>query len=337
MQEALRQGRVTVVMPAYNECEILEEGVLRTSRVLDEAGIAHDFVLVDDGSRDDTWAVLAMLAQARNNITAIRLARNFGKEGAMFAGLDAARGDCAVVMDCDMQHPPEVIPLMYQKWQEGYQVVEGKKATRGRESFFSKLTAKVFYDTLKVSSGIDLHDASDFRLMDRVALDALADMPERLTFFRAMSSWVGFERTQVLFDVAERAGGTSRFSKMGLLKLAMDGIMAFSSMPLKIVTWCGVAMLALFVALGVQTLYMKFSGQAVEGFTTVLLLLLIIGGMLMVGLGIIGMYIARIYDEVKGRPRYLVGQRVSIQETWPAPKNEEGAHDNARNHLEKTS
>lgn len=299
---------MTVVIPVYNESEIIVESVRRTDGVLQDAGISHDFVLVDDGSRDTTWAELQSIARQQDNVTAIRLSRNFGKEGAIFAGLGNATGDCAVLMDADMQHPPEVIPEMYALWQQGFQVVEGKKRSRGKESFFSKLSARLFYDLLKSSANIDLHGASDFRLMDRLALDALADMPERLTFFRAMSSWVGFSRTEVLFDVAERTGGESRFSKMGLLKLAMDGILAFSSAPLRLVTWCGVIMLLLFLALGIQTLYMYLSGRAVEGFTTVLLLLLIIGGMTLLGLGIIGMYIARIYDEVKRRPRYLIGE-----------------------------
>lgn len=306
MEKITRTGRLTVIMPVYNESEIIRAGVERTSRVLREAGIAHDFVLVDDGSRDTTWQELSALAEGRDDVTALHFSRNFGKEGAIFAGLDHAGGDCVVLMDSDMQHPPEVLPQMYALWQEGYQVVEGKKSSRGHESAFSKWSANAFYGLLKVSSHLDLKDASDFRLLDRSAVTALREMPERLTFFRAMSSWVGFRRTEVLFDVAERAGGTTRFSKLGLLKLGMNGILAFSSMPLKLVTWCGVLMLFLFLVLGVQTLYMKFSGQAVEGFTTVLLLLLIIGGMVLMGMGIIGMYIARIYEEVKGRPRYLV-------------------------------
>lgn len=313
LQNGLRTGRLTVVMPVYNEGEIIEESVRRTDEVLRGAGIVHDFVLVDDGSRDDTWIKLRRMAEQRVDVVAIRLSRNFGKEGANFAGLSHAEGDCAVLMDADMQHPPEVIPEMYAQWQQGYQVVEGKKRSRGKESFFNRITAKLFYDLLQSSSRIDLHGASDFRLMDRVALDALAEMPERLTFFRAMSSWVGFARTEVPFDVAERAGGESRFSKMGLLKLAMDGILAFSSAPLKLVTWCGVIMLLLFLGLGIQTLYMYLSGRAVEGFTTVLLLLLIIGGLVLLGLGVIGMYIARIYEEVKRRPRFLIGEMAGTR------------------------
>lgn len=303
---APRQGRMTVLMPVYNEGEIIASSIATTAQVLQQAGIPHDFVLVDDGSKDATWAQLSALAQQRDNVLALKLSRNFGKEGAMFAGLAQAKGDCVVVMDCDMQHPPQVLPQMFALWQGGYQVVEGLKRSRGEESGLSRLAAQGFYGLLKTTSGIDLYNASDFRLMDRQVVAALNSMPERQTFFRAMSTWVGFTRTQVLFDVAPRAGGFSRFSPIKLFKLALDGITAFSAAPLHIVTFSGVLMLLLALVLGIQTLYMKLSGQAVAGFTTVLLLLLIIGSLLLIGLGIIGVYIARIYEEVKARPRYFV-------------------------------
>ncbi len=298
---------LTVIMPVYNEGAIIRSSVQRTDRVLNEAGIAHDFVLVDDGSRDDTWIQLSLLANDLPNVRAIKLSRNFGKEGAMSAGLDHARGECAVIMDCDMQHPPEILPEMVRKWRdEGYKVVEGKKRTRGNESGLKRWAANTFYGLLHKSSGIDLMDASDFRLLDREAIEAWKRMPERQTFFRAMSSWVGFPRTQVEFDVAERAGGQSRFSLTSLVRLALHAIASFSAMPLHMITVAGGLMLALFAVMGGQTLYMKLAGKAVEGFTTVILLQLIIGGITLVAMGVIGLYIAKIYEEVKGRPRYLI-------------------------------
>ncbi|MDR3050587.1 MAG: glycosyltransferase family 2 protein [Oscillospiraceae bacterium] len=297
---------LSVVMPVYNEGAIIRAGVLRTHQVLEQAGIPHDFVLVDDGSCDDTWPQLTALADDLPVVRAVRLSRNFGKEGAMVAGLDRAQGDAAVLMDCDMQHPPEALPEMVRLWRNGAQVVEGKKRTRGRESLLHRWAANGFYGLLRRSSGINLRDASDFRLLDRSAIEAWKRMPERQTFFRAMSSWVGFERAQVAFDVADRAGGTSRFSLAKLLGLALHAIVSFSAAPLQLVTLAGGVLLTLFVLLGAQTLYMKAVGRAVAGFTTVILLQLIIGGILLVGLGIIGVYIAKIYEEVKGRPRYLV-------------------------------
>ena len=302
---------LSVIMPVYNEEAILREGVRRTAAVLLGAGIPHELILVDDGSRDGTWAQLCALREDFPQVWAVRLSRNFGKEGAMAAGLDRARGGCAVVMDCDMQHPPEVLPAMYRLWrEEGYQVVEGVKNTRGKESALHRWAADSFYGLLKTSSGIDLHNASDFRLLDRVALEAWKKMPERQTFFRAMSTWVGFTRTQVHFDVAERAAGGSRFSTLRLFRMAINAITSFSAMPLQLVTFFGVVMMLLFVLLGGQTLFMKLSGRAVEGFTTVILLQLIIGAVVMIGLGVVGTYIAKIYEEIKGRPRYLVQQEV---------------------------
>jgi len=307
MESTNGQGLLSVVMPVYNEAAIIEESVHRVGRVLRDAGIPHELLLVDDGSSDDTWVKLAGLDRLPW-VRAMRLSRNFGKEGAMAAGLDRARGACVAVMDCDMQHPPEVLPEMYRLWQnEGIQVVEAVKNTRGKESRLHAWAAGSFYGLLRVSSGIDLRNASDFRLLDRAAVQAWKHMPERRTFFRAMSTWVGFTRAQVGFDVAPRADeGQSRFSVRRLTSLAIDAITSFSAVPLQLVTFGGILLLLLFALLGFQTVYMKLAGKAVAGFTTVILLLLIIGGTLMVALGIIGIYIAKIYEEVKGRPRYLV-------------------------------
>ncbi|MCL2810501.1 MAG: glycosyltransferase family 2 protein [Clostridia bacterium] len=307
MEKANPQGLLSVVMPVYNEAAIVEESIRRVGKVLRDAGIPHELILVDDGSADDSWAKLAGLANGLPWVRAVRLSRNFGKEGAMAAGLDRALGACAVVMDCDMQHPPETLPEMYRLWQnEGIQVVEAIKNTRGKENRLHTWAANWFYGLFRASAGLNLRNASDFRLLDRAAIDAWKCMPERRTFFRAMSTWVGFTRAQVGFDVAPRADGKSRFSVRRLTSLAIDAITSFSAVPLQLVTLGGFVLLLLFALLGIQTVYMKLAGKAVPGFTTVILLLLIIGGTLMVALGIIGIYIAKIYEEVKGRPRYLV-------------------------------
>jgi len=311
MENANVQRLLSVILPVYNEVAIIEESVRRVGRVLSEADIPHELILVDDGSTDGSWAKLAEMAKTLPWVRAVRLSRNFGKEGAMAAGLDRAHGACVAMIDCDMQHPPEILPEMYRLWRdEGFQVVEGVKNTRGKESKPHTWAANMFYGLLRSSSGINLHNASDFRLMDRTAVEAWKSMPERRIFFRAMSTWVGFTRAQVVFDVAPRAGGQTHFSLRRLFSLAVDAITSFSAAPLQLVTLGGFVLLVLFTLLGVQTVYMKLSGRAVPGFTTVILLLLIIGGTLMVALGIIGIYIAKIYEEVKGRPRYLVQQEV---------------------------
>ena len=301
---------ISLVIPVYNEGPHIEASIRTVQRILLEGEIAHQFVLVDDGSRDDTWAALQRLAAAEPGIKAIKLSRTFGKEN--------ADGDACIVMDADLQHPPELIPEMVKLWREGWDVVEGVKADRGREAGLYKLGAKVFYRTFQQLSGFDLRGASDFKLMDRKAVDAWRTMKERDTFFRGMSAWVGFKRYRMPFVVAARTEGTTQWSPIKLGKLFMSASRAFSSLPLQIVTFIGGLFFIGSILLAIQTLYMKLSGHAFDGFTTVILLQLIIGSSLMLSLGIIGTYLARIYDEVKGRPRYLVSQIAqSIHSTDP--------------------
>ncbi|MEI6132460.1 MAG: glycosyltransferase family 2 protein [Bacillota bacterium] len=298
---------LSVVIPIYNEEKSIIENIKIINGILDFARIPHEFVLVDDGSKDNTWQEIVTLVNEFDFIRAIKLSRNFGKENALCAGLDAVQGDCCVVMDSDLQHPPESIIDMYTLWKDkGFEVVEGVKTFRGKESIFQKLSAKLFYKTLKTFSGIDLDNASDFRLMDRVVVEAWKAMPERQTFFRAMSTWVGFSRTQVFFTVQPRKKGSSGWNVFRLFKLAFNAITAFSTVPLQIATFAGGILFVFFLFMMGQTLYMKLNNYAVEGFTTVILLLLIIGSLLMISNGIIGIYISKIYEEVKQRPRYLV-------------------------------
>jgi dolichol-phosphate mannosyltransferase len=273
--------------------------------------INYQFVLIDDGSRDNTWQALEQLTRELPSIKALKLSRNFGKEAALCAGLDAADGDACVVMDADLQHPPELIPEMIRLWrEEGYDVVEGTKSNRGKEGFLYKLGAKIFYRIFRRLSGLDLGKASDFKLMDRKVVDAWRQLLERGTFFRGMSAWVGFNRYQLPFAVERRIDGSSKWSPFKLGKLFISAITAFSSLPLQIITFLGGLFFIGSLALAAQTLYMKYAGIAYTGFTTVILLQLIIGSALMLSLGIIGTYLARIYDEVKNRPRYLISNEA---------------------------
>jgi glycosyltransferase involved in cell wall biosynthesis len=242
-------------------------------------------------------------------VRAVRLSRRFGKELALCAGLERARGDAVVVMDGDLQHPPRLIREMVRHWSEGgFDVVEGVKRDRGRGSAPHRTQAGFYYTLLHALSGIDLRGASDFKLMDRKVLEAWGRMPERSVFFRGMSAWLGFKRKRLAFEVEPRAGGRTAWSSLGLLRLAVNGITSFSSLPVHIITVMGAVFLVLALILGVNSLAQWFRGEAVTGFTTVNLLLLIIGSMLMIGLGVIGEYIAKIYDEVKGRPRYVISE-----------------------------
>ena len=234
----------------------------------------------------------------------------------MMAGLANATGDCVVVMDCDLQHPPETIVEMYHLWQQGYEVVEGVKRSRGKESIFHKLSAGLFYKMISKAVKIDMSRASDFKLLDRRAVEALLQMPERNAFFRALSSWIGFRSTTVEFDVREREIGESKWSTKALIKYAVSNIVSFSAAPMKLLLFTGIFGLLLSVILGIQTLVNYFSGHAVEGFTTVILLILIMGSFILLGLGVIGYYISKIYEEVKCRPRYIISRKIGKNMTW---------------------
>ncbi len=302
---------VSVVIPVYNEGESIFENVNTIKKVMDTTLYEYEFVLIDDGSHDNTWSEINRLMDIIPNLRALRFSRNFGKEAALFAGLENVKSDACIIMDSDLQHPPEIIPKMFKLWSDdGFDVVEGVKSSRGHEGFLSKVSANSFYKLLHVLSGIDIDKASDFKLLDKKVVNALLNMNERNTFFRGMSAWTGFNRASVPFAVKERTNGSSKWSALKLFKLAMNAITSFSSLPLYIVTFLGVLFLAGSFILGIQTLYMKFKGIAVSGFTTVILLLLIIGSTLMISLGIIGTYVAKIYEEVKQRPRYIVAEKI---------------------------
>ena len=274
----------------------------------------YELVFVNDGSKDHTWDKILQIKEEDSCIKGICFSRNFGKESAVFAGIEQADGDCIAVMDCDLQHPPEVLVKMYRLWEDGFQVIEGVKASRGKESFIHKMFAKTFYKIISDATGIDMSRASDFKLLDRQAADEFLKLPERNVFFRALSSWVGFKTAYVEFDVREREAGASKWSFKSLVKYAVNNITSFSAAPMQIVTFCGIVFFVFAVILGIQSLYMYFAGHAVAGFTTVILLLLLVGSILMFSLGVIGYYIAKIYDEVKMRPRYIISEVVKSKD-----------------------
>ena len=304
---------LSVILPAYNEEKMIEKARDTLGRILSEQDIPYEIIFVDDGSKDQTWPEIEKAAKKDNHVAGVHFSRNFGKESAMMAGLASAGGDCCVVMDCDLQHPPETVVEMYRLWEQGYEVVEGVKHSRGKESLAHKASAGMFYKIISKAVGIDMSRASDFKLLDRKAVDALLEMPERNAFFRALSAWIGYKTTSVEFDVREREEGVSKWSTKSLIRYAITNIVSFSSAPMQFVTGAGVFMFLLAVVLGIQTLVHYFTGNAVEGFTTVILLLLLIGSILMISLGIIGYYISKIYEEVKGRPRYLISRKIDSQ------------------------
>ena len=301
-------GRLSVIIPSFNEEDNIENTASVVGGVLKEAGIDYDLLFVSDGSTDNTFSIVENLSKEDNRIQGIQFSRNFGKEAAIFAGLESADGDCVAVMDCDLQHPARVLVDMYHLWEEGYEVVEGIKSKRGKENPFYRLFTKIFYGIMSSLMKLDMNATSDFKLLDRKVVEAMLELPERNTFFRALSFWAGFKSTSVSFDVEERKAGKSKWSFSGLVKYAVSNTTSFTTAPLKFVFVLGMLLMAFSVILGIETLVNYFLGIAADGFTTVILLLLIVGGCIMISLGIIGHYIARIYEEVKGRPRYIVSK-----------------------------
>ena len=314
MNNQIKNGLLTVVLPAYNEEKSVPRAASTIAGLLKEAEIEYELLFVDDGSKDRTWQMVLEASDVDEGVRGVRFSRNFGKEAAIFAGLAQAGGDCVAVMDCDLQHPPEKLVEMYRLWQNGVQVVEGVKSDRGKESHLHRLFAKGFYSIISSATKIDMSRASDFKLLDRRAVDTLLAMREKNAFFRALSSWIGFETAQVEFEVQPRLEGESKWSFLSLVRYAVTNIVAFTTAPLQLVTVMGVGMFVASVLLGGWSLWQKFTGRALEGFTTVILLQLIIGSALMLCLGIIGYYIAKIYEEIKDRPRYIISRACGGKE-----------------------
>jgi polyisoprenyl-phosphate glycosyltransferase len=304
---------LSIVMPIFGEADLLPATLTAIRKSLEQCSLTYELMLIDDGSSDDTWNVITADAKTYETIRALQLSRNFGKEAALCAGLEHARGDAVIVLDADGQHPPSLIPEMVRVWQTaGVDIVEAVKSHRGRESLPTKAGALLFYFLLNKLSGFDLKGASDFKLMNRKAVNTWLKMPERNVFFRGMTTWMGLTSTQIPFEVVARSAGKSGWSTLKRLKLALVGLTAFSSFPLQLVTFAGAIFFGFAILLGIETLYLKVTGRAVSGFATVILLELLIGSLLMTSLGIIGQYLARIYEEVKGRPRYVIKDSIRL-------------------------
>ncbi len=303
-------SRLSVVLPAYNEEQMLAKTCRTLKKILDLAEINYELVIVDDGSTDQTWKIIEETAEKDRNVTGVHFSRNFGKEAAIVAGLAQASGNAVAVMDCDLQHPPEVLVKMYRLWEQGYEVVEGIKKSRGTETVFHRKSAGFFYRIMSRATGFNMENASDFKLLDRKAVESVLSMPERSMFFRATSSWVGFKSTSVLFEVQEREAGGSKWSTGSLIRYAFRNIVAFTTLPLQFVTIGAGGCFICSLLLLIYSLVRYYTGHAVEGYTTLLIVMLFIGSAVMMSLGIIGYYIARIYEEVKRRPRYIVSRII---------------------------
>lgn len=306
---------LSVVLPAYNEELMMEKICNVLHEILSNAGISYELVLINDGSTDNTWNKILKAGEKDPHILGIRFSRNFGKEAAILAGLSQTSGDVIAVMDCDLQHPPETLIEMYHKWEKGYEVIEGVKKSRGKESFLHKESAGFFYKLMSEATKVDMQNASDFKMMDRKVVNSILSLPERNIFFRATSSWVGYRTAYVEFEVQEREAGESKWSTWSLIKYAFTNIVAFTTAPLQVVTVGGGICFFCSLLMILYSLIQYFCGHAIEGYTTTILLLLLIGSAIMLSLGVIGYYLAKIYEEVKRRPRYIISETMQPKES----------------------
>lgn len=299
---------LSVILPAFNEAEGLKNCVDAIERTVAAEVESYEILLINDGSSDDTAAIADALAAERPPVLAVHLSRNFGKEAAMCAGIDAAQGQAVLVLDADMQHPPDLIPLLLARWREGFDVVNAVKNRRGEESLAYRSFAGAFNALMRRASPAlrDFEGASDFKLLDRQAIDALRACPERSRFFRGLVAWVGFRVCNVPFDVMPRAAGESRWSTRALLRYALQNLLAFTSEPLRWIAGLGAVAVIAALLLGAQTLYRYIHGTALTGFTTVILVQILLSALILLSLGVISLYIAELYDEAKRRPIYIV-------------------------------
>ncbi len=304
---------LSVIIPAYNEEKCIRQAYTVINSLLAENNIDSEFIFVDDGSQDQTYQIISELSSETKNIVGLHFSRNFGKESAISAGLAAVNGDCAVIIDCDLQHPPEKIIEMYHLWEQGYEIVEGMKKERGQEKKMHSIGAKIFYSVISRMAGFDMANSSDFKLLDRKVVEVLNKMPER-GFFRAISYWVGYNKATVEYDVAERVDGESKWSTQGLIRYALSNILSYSASSMQTVTVLGIIMFIISIIFGVWALVDKIVGRAAAGMTTVIIIMIFIGSIIMISLGIIGYYIARIYEEIKGRPKYIISSTIKSAE-----------------------
>jgi glycosyltransferase involved in cell wall biosynthesis len=315
--------RYSIVVPVYNEEAVLPLLLRHLERLMQQLDGPAETIFVDDGSSDCSSIILQAKAKDDLRYRYIRLSRNFGHQVAITAGMDAASGDAVIVMDADLQDPPEIVGQMIERWKEGYEVVYGRRLSREGESRFKLCTASLFYRLLGLLSSIDIpRDAGDFRLVDRKALDAFRAMPEHDRFVRGMFAWLGFRQTEVAFHRLPRPAGQTKYPFLKMLRLAVSGALGFSDAPLRFAIWCGLAvsMLAIFYGLYVIGLWLTHS-HLVEGWSSTVVIISFLCGLNMLMTGIVGLYVGRIHAEVKRRPLYVVAQKVGFDRaTAPAPE-----------------
>lgn len=297
---------LSIVVPAFDESPQLRSLIPLLVDTAAALTPSFEIIVVDDGSPDSTWTVVEQAHAAYPQVAGIRLSRNFGKDAAVAAGLEHCCGRAVVILDADLQHPPALIPDMFRAWQNGAEVVNGIKRRRGNEPFLRRLFSRLFHFSASRLTGLDFANSSDFKLLDRKVVDAWLSLRERRGFFRGMVAWLGFRSRDLYFDVQPRVSGASKWSAWSLTRLAWHAATSYSTLPLRIIHLFSAFFLILSLVLGSRAMYQKLTGQAVDGFTTVIILELLIGGLILLSLAIIAEYLAAIYEETKARPRYLI-------------------------------
>lgn len=304
---------LSIVIPAHNEHAVLPHSLDVISGIAQQVTEKFEIIVVDDGSRDATYADVAAFNQRESRVKALRLSRQFGKEAALLAGLSRANGAAIVTIDSDLQHPPELIPEFFKKWQAGAKIVHGVKKDRIYGGLFHRTAARIFNQLFSWAAGFDIVGSSDYKLLDASVAKLLVQrFPEHGRFHRGLATWVGFAQESVVFAVRERPAGETRWRIADLFRYGWNTITAYSSLPLKAVPVLGAVMLAVSVALGLEALWSRLQGNALSGFATLEITILFTGSMVMIGLGIIGQYLSRMYDELKQRPIYLVSDEVGF-------------------------
>lgn len=313
----MRPVQISVALPVFNEQAALPELYRRLKRVLTELGLSHEIIFVNDGSTDNSWNVILSIADHDPTVKAIGLSRNFGHQIAITAALDASLGTSVVIMDADLQDPPELIGTMYAKFCEGYDVVYAQRRTREGETWWKRATAKAFYRLMHRMTTLDIPlDTGDFRLMSRRVADDLCRFQEHSRFIRGLVTWVGYNQTPVFYDRERRFAGHTKFSTAAMMKFAVDGITSFSSRPLRLASHIGVFFaLASMAAMVGLIAYKVLGGQGlVQGWTSLIVVVLFLGGLQLMAIGVAGEYIGRIYEQAQGRPIYLVKDRINLPE-----------------------
>ncbi|MCG9968238.1 glycosyltransferase family 2 protein [Pelotomaculum terephthalicicum JT] len=311
-----RNVRYTIIIPVYNEEAVVEETYRRLTRVMEATGEPYELLFVNDGSRDRTAELIESFAGSDKCVRLLDFSRNFGHQIAITAGMDYARGDAVVIIDADLQDPPELIPLMIDKWKEGYEVVYAQRSKRKGETLFKKWTAALFYRTLRALTEVNIPlDTGDFRLIDRKVCDAMRGVREKNRFVRGLVSWVGFRSTAVEYVREERFAGETKYPLKKMLRFSMDGIASFSHKPLKLAAYLGFMIsFASFIYLVVSLAQGLFNTGAAAGWSSLIACLLLTDGVILIVLGILGEYVGRIYDETRNRPLYILRNKREVED-----------------------